>query len=101
MTISVLVERVEGNGYRARSGEPLVLATEGATQEEALLKLRELIQSRIAAGAQLVELDITTKTPPPWARFAGRWKADDPLIEEWEKEVAEYRREMDEDPDVL
>jgi hypothetical protein len=101
MTIPVLVERVDGNGFRVRSGEPLVLTTEGATQEEALQKLRELIQKRFAGGAELIELDVTAKPTPPWARFVGRWKADDPLIAEWEKEVEEYRRSMDEDPNVL
>jgi hypothetical protein len=102
MAIWVLIERVEGNGYRARSGEPLVLTAEGATQDEALQKLRELIHGRIAAGAQVVELDVNGDPPEhPLARFAGRWNADDPWIQEYEKHVEDYRRERDEDPDQL
>src|SRR5258708_8395881 len=101
VTIPVLVECVDGNGFRARSGEPLPLTSVGATQEEALSKLRDLIQDRIAKGAQLIELDIDGPPPHPLARFAGTWSADDPLIQEWKREVEAYRREMDEDPNVL
>lgn len=38
---------------------------------------------------------------PPWAKYAGSWREDDPVIEEWKQAVEEYRRKMDEDPDVL
>src|SRR5690348_5928209 len=47
MRISVLIEPVPGNGYRARGGEPLGLIAEGATRDKALQKLRELIDERV------------------------------------------------------
>ena len=50
MQIPVLIEPVAPNGFRARSGEPLGLTAEGATREEALQKLRELVTRRIADG---------------------------------------------------
>jgi hypothetical protein len=99
MQIPVLIERVEGNGYRARGGEPLPLVAEGSTEDEALQKLRELIGERMASGAKLVQLDVGP-TEHPWAEFVGKWK-DDPLIDEWMQAVEEYRREVDEDPDYL
>jgi predicted RNase H-like HicB family nuclease len=99
MQIPVLVERVDSNGYRARGPEPFGLTAEGSTEEEALQKLRELVQSRLAAGARLVQLDVPEEHP--WARFVGRWKEGDPVIEEWKKAVEEYRRQIDEDPDAL
>jgi hypothetical protein len=37
----------------------------------------------------------------PWAKFAGTWAEDDPLIAAWREAVEEYRRQMDEDPDIL
>jgi hypothetical protein len=37
---------------------------------------------------------------PPWAKYAGTWQPGDPLIEEWKEAVEEYRRKIDEDPDV-
>jgi hypothetical protein len=36
MQVSVLIERVPGNGYRAKGGEPFCLSAEGATRDEAL-----------------------------------------------------------------
>ena len=51
MPVPDLVEAVNGTGYRASSGEPLAVSAEGATADEALRKLRELLPARIAAGA--------------------------------------------------
>jgi hypothetical protein len=99
MDIPVLLEKVAGNGYRAQGMEPFALTAEAPTREEALQKLRELIAERIPSGAELVSLEIPT-TRHPWASFAGDLK-DDPLLEPWKKAMAEYRRQMDEDPDVL
>ena len=53
MNIPVLLERVDQNGYRARSGEPIVLTAEGSTRDEALGKLRQLIQNKLTNGAEL------------------------------------------------
>ena len=39
MQITVVVEKIEGAGYRARSGEPMVESAEGPTPDEALEKL--------------------------------------------------------------
>jgi hypothetical protein len=36
MQVSVLIERVPGNGYRAKGGEPFGLSAEGATRDESL-----------------------------------------------------------------
>lgn len=123
MQIPVLVEKVEGNGYRAREVWPLsqgsFFAAEGATREEALDKLRELIRSRLPSGAELVDLEIGTEAEiqrlkaenaalrdhvrqlaeSPWEKIAGIYK-DDPLFDEWQQAIADYRRERDEDPDI-
>ncbi len=98
MQITVLIEPVAGNGYRARGGEPLPLAAEGATREEALANLKEQLQARLRAGAELTAVDITP-TPHPLAEFAGMFR-DDPLLPDWKQSVAEYRRSIDEDPDA-
>jgi hypothetical protein len=96
MQIPVLVERVEGSGYRARAGEPLPLTAEGATGEEALQKLREMITSRMASGSWLLQLNVDG-AEHPLAKFAGMWK-DDPFMDEWVQAIEEYRREVDADP---
>jgi hypothetical protein len=99
MEISVLIEPVAGNGYRATGASPMGLSAEGTTRDEALRKLQDLVQARMSAGAEMVQLKIGP-ADPPWAKFFGTWDPDDPLIAEWEKAVEEYRRQMDEDPNV-
>jgi len=97
MQIPVLIEPVAGNGYRARGSEPFALSAEGATREEALARLREQLQDRIRQGAVILPLEVPAE-PHPLAEFAGMFK-DDPLFEDWQKAIADYRREVDADPD--
>jgi hypothetical protein len=98
MDIPVQIESVVANGYRASTRDPFKLAAEGSTPIEALQKLRELVQSKVADG----ELTLLQVGPfsHPWDRFIGKWSPDDPFIAEWEKEVEKYRREVDEDPNI-
>jgi predicted RNase H-like HicB family nuclease len=100
MHMPIAIEPVAGNGYRARGGEPLAFTAEGATPEEAVRKLRELIQAHLASGVQIVPLELPTM-PHPLARFAGMYDPNDPLVQEWLQIMAENRRRADEDPDVL
>jgi hypothetical protein len=96
--ISVLVDRVEGNGYRARSTAPFAVSAEGSTRAEALAKLRGEIQT-LLNGTEVVALDIG-HDPHPWLELAGMHKGV-PWIEDWKRSVAEYRQKVDEDPDAL
>jgi len=96
MKIPILIERVNGNGYRSRGGEPFDLSAQGATREEVLAKLRDQLESRLREGSEVVSLDVPTE-PHPLARFAGMFK-DDPLFDNWQKSIAKYRREADADP---
>ncbi len=98
MQIPILIEPLVGNGFRARSGEPFALTAEGSTREEALQKLQQLINDRRAAGAEVVALEIGPhRLPPP--PFAGRQA--DPLLEEWKRAKAEYRQQVEDDPNYL
>jgi predicted RNase H-like HicB family nuclease len=99
MQIPILVERVKGNGYRARGKEPFAVSARGATREEALAKLHAKIQTRLKNGAEIVGLEVGPQ-PHPMAEFAGMFK-DDPLFDDWQKAIAEYRRRVDNDPDYL
>ena len=96
MQIPVLIERVARNGYRAKSAEPFKVSARGATREEALAKLRAKIQTRLKKGAEIVGLEIGPP-PHPWMKYAGMFK-DDPWIEDWEKSMAEYRQQVEDDP---
>ena len=93
MEIPILVEPVSGNLYRATTGEPLQLATEAPTRDEAIQKLRELIDRRLEAGAEVLALPVGSSVHP-LAPFAGMLR-DDPLVEPWKQAMAEYRDETD------
>ena len=98
MQIPILVERLKGNGYRARGSAPFAITAKGATREEALARLREKIESRLQKGMELVEMEIGPQ-PHPLAKYAGMFK-DDPLFKDVLRIMAENRKKMDEDPNV-
>lgn len=93
MDIPVLIEPLTNYGYRAVSGEPLPLQAEAPTREEAVQKLRQLIERRVAAGAEVVTVSIGNSTHP-LARFAGMLK-DEPLVEPWKEAMSDYRQQRD------
>lgn len=95
MQIPVVVERVKGNGYRARSAEPVAISARGTTRDKALAKLREKIQAKLKNGAELVALEVSPQRHP-LAEYAGMFK-NDPEFEDVLKIMAENRRRMDED----
>ena len=99
MQIPILVEPVPGRGFRASDGGPFALTAEAPTPEEAVAKLREQIDRRMTAGARVQTLDLPAPEHP-WAQFAGTFK-DDPLFDEWQQAIADYRRSVDEDPEAL
>ena len=98
MQVPVLVQRVKGNGYRARGTEPFAVSATGATRKEALAKLRAKIEARLKKGTELVGLEVGAG-PHPLAEFAGMFK-DDPMFEEVLKIIAENRKRMDADPSI-
>jgi len=100
MQIPIVVERVKGNGYRARSGEPVPVSSRGQTREDAIKNLREKIHARLKEGSEIVGLEVGP-TLNPWLESAGIFSPKDPLVQEWIQIMAENRRKMDEDPDVL
>ncbi len=91
MEIPIIVEPAGDNAFRASSGSLWGLEIEAPTREEAIQKLRELIDRRLDGGAEVFGLDISSRAHP-LSRFAGMLK-DDPLLESWKDAMAEYRRE--------
>jgi len=96
MQIPVLLERVKGNGYRARGKEPFAVSAKGATREEAIAKLRSKIKARLKNGTEVIGVEIGAPSNP-WQEFAGMFK-DDPWIDDWVKSMAEYRQQVEDDP---
>ena len=100
MKIPVLIEPISDHRYRA-SGAAWEMSAEGQTSEEALERLRKEVQQRLSHGSQVTFLDTEQLVPGqpgehPLARFAGCMK-DDPLYDEWQAAVAEYRESCDQD----
>jgi predicted RNase H-like HicB family nuclease len=92
MEVSVVLERVENNGYRARCGEPIALSADGETREEALNRLRDALAAKVAAGLEVVRIRVPTFTPdrPLWP--------DDEFTRAWLEGIAEARRQADANP---
>ena len=97
MQIAVLVEPLNGTGFRATSTRPFDIITEGPTREEALKKLQDELQAKISNGAEVVLLDVPAE-PNPWLKIAGMYK-DDSMFEEWKQAMAEYRDQVEKDDD--
>ncbi len=98
MQLPVMIEPVANTGYRASSGVGSGLSAEGATPDEALERLRALVVSRVAAGARIVGLEVSGHDNP-WLGVAGMYEKD-PLFDDWQRAIAERRRQIDADPDV-
>jgi predicted RNase H-like HicB family nuclease len=97
--IPVLLEPLPDGGFRAKSGEPLDLAANGATPETALSNLRTLIDTRIAAGTRLTAIEIPDAEMGRH-RGAGIYE-DEPLFDLWLAEIEAYRQEIEDDPNSL
>jgi hypothetical protein len=99
MQVPVLIQPLPDGRYRARAGAPFDITIEAPTRDEALQNCRSEIHKQLAGG-EMVAVEV-----PPWEHPAkahiGGWDPADPRIQEWERLMQEYRRQMDEDPDVL
>ncbi len=99
MKIPVLIEPLSEHRFRA-SGAAWEMSAEGQTSEEALDRLRQEMQQRLTRGSQVTFLDTDQlgASGHPLARFAGCMK-DDPLYDEWQAGVSEYRASCEQDGD--
>ncbi len=96
MKIAAFIEQTKGNSYRAFSTSPAEVEADGTTREQAIDRLRETLQQRLAQ-LEVVEVDVAAKVEPhPWLTIAGSWK-DRPGMDEFEQAVRDYRRQVDED----
>lgn len=79
MEIPVLIEPVAGNGYGARTGEPLALSAVGATRETALKNLEKLVSNRLSNGTQIQFIKFPDDDNP-WLALAGMHDPNDPEV---------------------
>jgi len=92
LTYDVLIEHQEDGTVKATLLSLPECQGFGATKEEALNNLIQLVQAR---KPEIVTLEIEpAKTEHPWMRFAGMFQ-DDPQFDEVLEYIEEYRRELD------
>lgn len=97
MSGPMLILPLAAGVYSARDERGL--SARGSSPEEALANLRKEVERHLGESRQN-----TIFTPSggehPWAKWAGGWDPNDPVIQEWQKVVEEYRRQADSDPNV-
>ena len=94
MQLTVWVERIDEQMYRAETAQSVSLATQGRTREEAVERLCELAKQRLSTG-EVTQIDLPAGTAAhPWMPFAGSWK-DHPEIDAWVDTIAEQRVQLD------
>ena len=93
MKIATLVEPIAGRGYRASIRSPIEITVEAESKDEAIRQLQEGLRTRLAGGAEIVNVE-ATGDPNPWIECAGDL-ADNPLLEDWKRAIQEYRDQVD------
>jgi hypothetical protein len=100
MNVSVMLEQVKENSYRATALVPTPLVAEAPTRDEAVVKIRDLINERLS-GAELIQVEVPLATQPnPWLAITGTWR-EHPDVDEVVENIRAYRREVDADPDRI
>ncbi len=94
MTYNAIIEDRESEGFTASiQGWPDFKAA-GATREEVLSKLRQILKQRLSR-VEVVPLEVDApEDVHPWKKFAGMYQ-DDPLFDQVEEDIKNYRREID------
>ncbi len=98
MTFGVILLKQANNGYVARPVLWPDVEAQGTTEQEALDRVRALIRN-LLSEARLVQVEVDVpeeKVENPWIAKAGIF-ADDPTWEDFQKAMADYRHQVDED----
>jgi len=66
--------------------------------ERDLAKLKSRLD-RLPAEDDSAPGDVPNNSGNPWVEGAGMFR-NDPLFDDWQRAIAEYRREVDADPDA-
>lgn len=100
MDVSVILERIKENGYRASAFVPAPTVAEAATREQAVDRIRAMLSEKLA-GAEVIQVAVPAAAKPnAWLAIAGAWR-DHPDVDQVMENIQAYRREVDADPDRL
>lgn len=98
MKIPILVEATADHRYRATGAEPFAGTVEADTPGEALEQMQRSIEDRVSRGARIAALELPDDANP-WLQGAGMFRGD-PLYDDWQQAVSDYRREANETEDA-
>jgi hypothetical protein len=93
MELTVLVERVDANGFVAR--DPFGRSATGPTADQAVASLRVALSH---AAGQVVNVPVPVENP--LLKWAGTWE-NDAELDEFRRAVEQFRADRDADPDAL
>jgi hypothetical protein len=100
MDVSVMLEQVAENGYRATALMPTPLVAQAPTRDEAVDKIRTLI-SETLSHAEVIQIEVPPRTKRhAWLAVAGTWR-EHPDVDEVVENINEYRHKVDADSDRL
>ena len=90
----VLLQPQDTGGYQAIAPSLPGCQSEGATEEEALANIRQVIVKTLQR-VKIATVDIPDSvSPDPWAQVIGMYN-ETSQFEEFQEAIAEYRREID------
>ncbi len=101
MNVSVMLEQLNDDAYRATAFAPAPLVAEASTREQAVDKIRAMIHQRLAEVEVIqVEIPGSPMSHDPWSSIARSWQGH-PDTAEFEQNLKDYRQEVDRDPQRL
>ena len=89
MQIPVLIERTADRRFIATGSAPFTVQAEADTADEALEKVKQMIDDRVATGATIASVDLSGPSNA-WLAGAGMF-AGDALFVEWQRAIVDNR----------
>ena len=90
MKIPVLIEAASPDRYRGSVGQPFGASAEGDSPEAMLRIIQQQIANRVPQGAHIATLDLPS-ADNPWLDGMGMFR-DEPLFDDGQPAIADYRR---------
>jgi hypothetical protein len=97
MRIPALIRQIPDGGFRASTFD---VSADASTPEGAVEALKARLRPLLDSAPQIVDFEMTVPGEEhPLTPFFGMLR-DDPLFEEWQQAIEDYRRQIDEDPSI-
>jgi hypothetical protein len=95
MKVEVLLEELGDHRFRAWTSRPFELSVEGATADESVASLKQLLNDRLSR-VRVIEVEAGAPTENPLRALVGSWR-DNPMVDEVVEHMRAYRQQVDAD----